>query len=1454
MNPVQTHLKHAARLSLSTFAPLAALLLCAAVTTRAGWRESKPVFGGQVMRVVADAGGTLYASTTGGLLQSNDGGDTWGPTPGALPTTNILTTAPDPVEVGVLYVSTDLGLYRTADAGATWERLPLNLPGGAYVNHIAVAPADRDRLFVSTWGAYVYRSLDRGATWEQRSAGLSGGWGGPAFVTSIAVDPADADRVYTSTWRGHLFRSEDAATTWARIGDAGTWANNQIHVARSSPNVLYTTHDEYWFGRGTILRSADYGNTWSNVGRPDGAGASEAYELAVDPADANVVYAASSVGIHKTTAGGGSWPRVFSPPAGQPYMPAVAVEPGDPSRVLAGSYYTGFYRSADGGATWAQHNAGIAAASVTGLAVAQSAPATLYMGAQTDGYFKSTDGGLTWNPMGAAYFAGHGVGALSVSPQDPDALVLSTYSGGTSRLWRSADGGASFAVTSAGYGPSHLRHNRHNPSLIHGALSDWQGGFLLSNNGGASWFVPYFWYIYPSNFDFHPTSAGVAFNAGHQYTGAPLNTAHVIWSNNAGSSWAGVAFGQGDMKDIALDQNNPSVLYVAGTLPGEGSRGVYKFNVGYSGGSVASVTRVPGVFNSGLPNPTVRRLAYDAAGGYLYASTPNGVYRSSDQAATWQSINEGLPYPSTDLLALTPDGTRLYVGTSAGVWEYSDSLPVGTATPTVSTSPAGLLQQAVRGETLTLEVVGETTTGADTVTLSASALPANMTFAAPPGNPAAGTVTFTPGGNQEGETYAVTFTAASTLDPSKSSSLTRYFSVVGDASTDASALVSTNSSGVVSTPDEGFRMALAPGSIPSAAGLATVNVISDLQSNSEGARIEVAGRRGRARVLAAYDITIDGQIHFTFAHPVALTFRVEPGAVSNLSDVRVMVYNEATGLYEQRADTSCLAAFGLQPYTGDAASGGTISVCTTTVSLWAAFDLSSFAADSCDADPTQPACPQGCVQPPAGMVAWWTADGNALDTAGGHHGAPRNGAAFAAGKVGQAFGLDGVDDYVRFGDIFDGLNGGFTLDAWVRTTATVGNKAIVAKYWTTGGSWVLRTNENDPAKVDFTVCSPDCTSMANAVQLTSASNINDGDWHFIAATFDGTTQRLYVDGVLEASGTNTNPAWTDSHHFCIGSYCDSGGNSFLPFGGLIDEVEVFGRALSPSEVQAIYDAGAAGKCKGDISAEAGEGACSAEVNVGTPAVGDNCPGATVEGVRSDGQPLGAPYPVGTTTITWTAADAAGNTATASQTVTVEDNGPPVVTPPANVVVGADADSCSAVIDPGAAAASDNCGVQSIVGVRSDSQPLSAPYPVGTTTINWTATDVHGNAASASQTVTVNDAQGPAVSGLAASPASLWPANHSMRDVTVSYDAADNCGGAVNCVISSVTSNEPADGTGDGDTAPDWLVVGAHRLRLRAERAGGGPGRVYTIAVACTDAAGNTTTKTVTVNVPKSRGK
>jgi uncharacterized repeat protein (TIGR01451 family) len=172
-----------------------------------------------------------------------------------------------------------------------------------------------------------------------------------------------------------------------------------------------------------------------------------------------------------------------------------------------------------------------------------------------------------------------------------------------------------------------------------------------------------------------------------------------------------------------------------------------------------------------------------------------------------------------------------------------------------------------------------------------------------------------------------------------------------------------------------------------------------------------------------------------------------------------------------------------------------------------------------------------------------------------------------------------------------------------------------------------------------------------------------------------------------------------------------------------------------------------------------------------------------------------------------------------------------------------------------------CSNLSMSGVSTDSFTVllnaACALPNGSA-VNNTATissstfdpDLSNNSMTAN--VTISNPP-PTISAATADHATLWPPNHKMIDVQVDYTAADNCspGSGITCTL-SVSSNEPVNGTGDGDTSPDWEIVDAHHVRLRAERAGNGSGRVYTITVTCVDIGGNRTIRTVTVAVPLSR--
>jgi hypothetical protein len=128
---------------------------------------------------------------------------------------------------------------------------------------------------------------------------------------------------------------------------------------------------------------------------------------------------------------------------------------------------------------------------------------------------------------------------------------------------------------------------------------------------------------------------------------------------------------------------------------------------------------------------------------------------------------------------------------------------------------------------------------------------------------------------------------------------------------------------------------------------------------------------------------------------------------------------------------------------------------------------------------------------------------------------------------------------------------------------------------------------------------------------------------------------------------------------------------------------------------------------------------------------------------------------------------------------------------------------------------------------------------------------HGSSGIAGAGACTPDTTPPVIQSVAATPGSIWSPNHKMTPVAISAKVTDNCT-TPTWSVTAVASSEPVNGTGDGDTEPDWAIAGPHGVTLRAERAGSGPGRTYTITIAAKDAAGNVSNATTTVTVPHNR--
>jgi Bacterial surface protein, Ig-like domain/Domain of unknown function DUF11/HYR domain len=227
-----------------------------------------------------------------------------------------------------------------------------------------------------------------------------------------------------------------------------------------------------------------------------------------------------------------------------------------------------------------------------------------------------------------------------------------------------------------------------------------------------------------------------------------------------------------------------------------------------------------------------------------------------------------------------------------------------------------------------------------------------------------------------------------------------------------------------------------------------------------------------------------------------------------------------------------------------------------------------------------------------------------------------------------------------------------------------------------------------------------------------------------------------------------------------------------------------------------------------VTANDDPSSCTAtNVALGTPTTSDNCSAVTV---TNDAPSV---FPRGTTTVTWTARDAAGNTKTATQAVTVVDNQAPTLSA-SNIVVPTDPNSCTAVVNFNNLSATDNCDTPT---VTTDIASGTA-FAKGTTTVTATAADSSGNQTTKTFTVTVEDRQAPTITYPAAGVVAYLPLNSTATSTQVSFavSATDNCSG--------VTLNvSPASGS--------VFPVGT-----------------TTVTATATDAAGNQTVKTFTVTV------
>jgi hypothetical protein len=217
-----------------------------------------------------------------------------------------------------------------------------------------------------------------------------------------------------------------------------------------------------------------------------------------------------------------------------------------------------------------------------------------------------------------------------------------------------------------------------------------------------------------------------------------------------------------------------------------------------------------------------------------------------------------------------------------------------------------------------------------------------------------------------------------------------------------------------------------------------------------------------------------------------------------------------------------------------------------------------------------------CTAPASGLISWLPGNGNANDLLGANSATLQGGATFAAAKVGQGFNFVNAPNASsgQYANVTTpvGLpvgNAARTIELWFKTATTLSaspNAALVqygapAMEQTFG----LVTTATAPGKLYFNGGGDD---------LAGTTTLQPNTWYHAAVTYDGTTVKLYLNGVLESSkATSALNTTLDANGLTIGLR-----PATSVWNGQIDEVDIYNRALSQAEIQAIYYAGAMGKC------------------------------------------------------------------------------------------------------------------------------------------------------------------------------------------------------------------------------------------------------------------------------------
>jgi hypothetical protein len=225
-----------------------------------------------------------------------------------------------------------------------------------------------------------------------------------------------------------------------------------------------------------------------------------------------------------------------------------------------------------------------------------------------------------------------------------------------------------------------------------------------------------------------------------------------------------------------------------------------------------------------------------------------------------------------------------------------------------------------------------------------------------------------------------------------------------------------------------------------------------------------------------------------------------------------------------------------------------------------------------------------CTNVPVGLVSWWAGEGNGSDVAGNNSAIVSNGVSYSAGEVGQAFNFNGSSGSMfvpASSSLNVGTGSGFTIECWIKPSDVSVRHPLFE--WNDGtGNYGVHVYHSE----DWFGNSGPGDLLANIVDtagnwhpLYSAPGLlSTSSFQHVALTYDKVSGvgRFYLNGAVVASQNLGSFTPRTGDNLYVGRRPNDGGVAL--YGGLMDEVSIYSRALSQVEVQGIYVAGSAGKC------------------------------------------------------------------------------------------------------------------------------------------------------------------------------------------------------------------------------------------------------------------------------------